>query len=217
MSNDDAMSAVRQLLMAPDADFDQSSVVTDVLEAAVSMIVTIGWQRLTMADVAKRAGVARATVYRHFATKDDLRRAVGAREVQKFLLDLLELRSTAPDVESGMVAGVRHTINEVRTNPLIARLRETDREFLMDVLSRDDILTFATQFCAQMWRTQLYGDDEIADADWKHLLMVSEITVRVSLSLALNPNTSTDLGTEEGARDFVSRFMKALPHVDRTS
>ncbi|GAC48668.1 TetR/AcrR family transcriptional regulator [Gordonia aichiensis] len=211
MNNDDAMSAIRQLLISPDSDSEQSSVVTDVLEAAVGVILTIGWQRLTMADVAKRAGVARATVYRHFATKDDLRRAVGAREVQKFLLEILELRSAAPDLESGMVAAVRHIINEVRTNPLIARLRETDRELLMDVVSRDDIVTYATQFCAQMWRTQLYAaDDEIAEADWNHLLMVSEITVRVSLSLALNPTTSTDLSTEEGATDFVRRFTKAL-------
>ena len=52
--------------------------------------------------------------------------------------------------------------------------------------------------------------DEIAEADWNHLLMVSEITVRVSLSLALNPTTSTDLSTEEGATDFVRRFTKAL-------
>jgi AcrR family transcriptional regulator len=63
-----------------------------ILQAARSALVELGWSRLTMGDVATRAGVAKTTVYRRWASKSDL--VVDA--VAALLDDQLEL----PDLGS---------------------------------------------------------------------------------------------------------------------
>ena len=47
----------------------------DVVDAAVSLFLAKGWSALTHAEVARRAGYSKATVYAHWPTRLDLVRA----------------------------------------------------------------------------------------------------------------------------------------------
>jgi AcrR family transcriptional regulator len=53
-----------------------------LLDGALSAIERVGVRRLTMSAVSQRAGVAKATLYNHFRTKDDLLAALVDREVR---------------------------------------------------------------------------------------------------------------------------------------
>jgi AcrR family transcriptional regulator len=46
-----------------------------VLNAAVVRLATVGYERMTLDDVAKAAGITRAAIYRYFDSKQDLARA----------------------------------------------------------------------------------------------------------------------------------------------
>jgi AcrR family transcriptional regulator len=70
-----------------------------LLEGAVRGIEKYGTRRLTMADVASLAGIAKATLYNHFRTKNDLLAAVVAEEVDSLTGECL----TAADSTSSLV------------------------------------------------------------------------------------------------------------------
>ncbi|MFH8254903.1 TetR/AcrR family transcriptional regulator [Streptomyces roseolus] len=71
-----------------------------ILEATRAALVELGWSKLTMGDVATRAGVAKTTLYRRWANKNEL--VVDAVAV---LFDELEL----PDLGS-LQADISHVV-----------------------------------------------------------------------------------------------------------
>ncbi|MGW6584968.1 TetR/AcrR family transcriptional regulator [Streptomyces globisporus] len=68
-----------------------------ILEATRASLVDLGWSKLTMSDVATRAGVAKTTLYRRWAGKNEL--VVDAVAVLFDELELPDLGSLAADVQ----------------------------------------------------------------------------------------------------------------------
>ncbi|MDX3097491.1 TetR/AcrR family transcriptional regulator [Streptomyces sp. ME19-03-3] len=68
-----------------------------ILDAARQALVELGWGRLTMGDVAARAGVAKTTLYRRWASKNEL--VVDAVAVLFDALELPDRGSLRADVE----------------------------------------------------------------------------------------------------------------------
>jgi AcrR family transcriptional regulator len=57
---------------------------TRIMEAAVEVMSRSGQSKLSLSDVAHQAGISRPTLYRWFASKDELLIAVGLYEQRKF-------------------------------------------------------------------------------------------------------------------------------------
>lgn len=70
---------------------------TAILEATRAALVELGWSKLSMGDVATRAGVAKTTLYRRWAGKSEL--VVDAVAVLFDELELPDRGSLAADVE----------------------------------------------------------------------------------------------------------------------
>ncbi|MEU3604879.1 TetR/AcrR family transcriptional regulator [Streptomyces sp. NPDC035033] len=68
-----------------------------ILEATRAALVELGWSKLTMGDVAGRAGVAKTTLYRRWANKNEL--VVDAVAVLFDELELPDLGSLRADIE----------------------------------------------------------------------------------------------------------------------
>ncbi|MET9436013.1 TetR/AcrR family transcriptional regulator [Streptomyces sp. NPDC006551] len=71
---------------------------TAILEATRAALVELGWSKLTMGDVATRAGVAKTTLYRRWANKNEL--VVDAVAVLFDELELPDLGSLRGDIEN---------------------------------------------------------------------------------------------------------------------
>lgn len=65
----------------------------EIMEAAIDVFVARGYADTRLADVAARAGVVKGTIYRYFATKDDLFRAVA----RHLVTDVLRTIDASPD------------------------------------------------------------------------------------------------------------------------
>lgn len=63
---------------------DHSDLADRILDATRRLLVTAGARKLSMSDVATLAGVSRPTIYRYFASKEDLIDALGAQERRRF-------------------------------------------------------------------------------------------------------------------------------------
>lgn len=106
-----------------------------ILEATRASLVDLGWSKLTMGDVATRAGVAKTTLYRRWAGKNEL--VVDAVAVLFDELELPDRGSLAADVQ-GVVLQFASLLElpEART-ALMAVVAESTRD---DSLRRMDPL-----------------------------------------------------------------------------
>jgi AcrR family transcriptional regulator len=103
-----------------------------LLDAARATILTVGWRRTTLTDVARRAGVSRMTLYRRWP------------DMQTLLADLMTREWTAvaerssPEVGEAaperIAEGVAATVSGLRANELFARIVQVDPELLLPYL-----------------------------------------------------------------------------------
>jgi AcrR family transcriptional regulator len=103
----------------------------ELLDAAYDAVVAGGYDGLRMADVARRTGVSRQTVYNEFGDKWGLLEAVAARETERFLLDVNAALAGQPDQGGGAgtesspapIDGLRAAVERALTlageNPLV--------------------------------------------------------------------------------------------------
>jgi AcrR family transcriptional regulator len=97
-----------------------------ILEATRAALVDLGWSRLTLGDVATRAGVAKTTLYRRWAGKNEL--VVDAVAVLFDELELPDRGSLAADVE-GVVRQFAAILDRPETKTaLMAVVAEATRD-----------------------------------------------------------------------------------------
>jgi AcrR family transcriptional regulator len=91
----------------------------ELLDAAQEAIETGGYDGLRMAEVARRTGVSRQTVYNEFGDKWRLLEAVAARETERFLLEVSAALAEAPDPIDGLRAAVERALTLAVEAPLV--------------------------------------------------------------------------------------------------
>ncbi|WP_327353365.1 TetR/AcrR family transcriptional regulator [Streptomyces sp. NBC_01304] len=109
-----------------------------ILEATRVALVELGWSKLTLGDVAARAGVAKTTLYRRWAGKNEL--VVDAVAVLFDELTLPDLGSLAADVE-GVVLQFAALLERPETRTaLMAVVAESTRDEALRVRIRASIV-----------------------------------------------------------------------------
>jgi AcrR family transcriptional regulator len=98
-----------------------------LLDGALRAVVRHGSRRTTMHDIAALAGVAKATLYNHFRTKDDVWSALVESEIRVIAQECAEL----PLVDALAQAAVR-----LSEHPALRRVAETEPAALAGLLAR---------------------------------------------------------------------------------
>jgi AcrR family transcriptional regulator len=110
-----------------------------VLEAAVSVAAEVGLAHITMADVAQRAGLSRATLYRHFpGGKDEVLLAAIEWESLKFLRRLRAAVEGSPDLETILTRGLRFARHAIDEHELLQRFLATEPERFLPLFAGVD-------------------------------------------------------------------------------
>jgi AcrR family transcriptional regulator len=121
-----------------------------ILDAAYDLLLAVGMRRMSMADIARRAGVSRATLYRRWP---NVGAVVGELTTREFARVVPRAFATA-DSPAAIVDAVVGTVRAVRTHPLTRKIIEVDPEFLLPYLlerrgtsttAQLDLLTAALQ------------------------------------------------------------------------
>jgi AcrR family transcriptional regulator len=175
-----------------------------ILDAALAEFETYGLRRVSVEDVARRAGVARTTIYRRFSNKEQLLQAVILRECRRFLSRIAAATEGLPAREAlveGFVAGLR----EARSNPLLARVAQSEPEAFLPQLSMNG---GAVMLAARDILADRLGRDRPQDGE--ELNTVCEILLRVALSLLLVPGGGLAVDDDEAARALARRHLIRL-------
>jgi AcrR family transcriptional regulator len=100
-----------------------------VLDSAAELLVRWGYQRVTIDDVARNAGIGKGTVYLHFRSKDALFLTVLIR-VHRGLLERMTDRMGSDAREVLPSRMVRHVYEEMAADPVTRSLYLGDAEVL---------------------------------------------------------------------------------------
>jgi AcrR family transcriptional regulator len=176
-----------------------------ILDAALAAYQEFGLRRTTMEDVARRAGIGRATLYRRFPQKSDLVAAVGLREVRRFIAQADVEISKAADAEDRMVEGFVAVVRGLREHRLLSRLLSSEPESVLPglTLHGGPVIALARDYLkGKIEDDQRAG--HLGDFDAGPL---AEMLARLIHSMVLTPEGSIPTENEREMRAFARTYL----------
>ncbi len=113
------------------------SVPERILTATLEAASLHGIAHLSVADVAKRAGLSRQTLYKYFSSKEDLVAAAVRREAEHITGEVVAAANSHDDPRDALEAGVLTALRATREHPLLDRLVRSEPEALLPLLTSD--------------------------------------------------------------------------------
>jgi AcrR family transcriptional regulator len=108
---------------------DREARAARILDSAAELLLRYGYRRLTIEDVAERAGIGKGTIYLHWKSREELFRAVFEREVRSAIGELVaELRENEHAFRLHRL--VRFYFVALVSRPLLRAEFLSDRELL---------------------------------------------------------------------------------------
>ncbi|MEY2418644.1 MAG: hypothetical protein QOG90_1324 [Actinomycetota bacterium] len=172
-----------------------------IVEATLRCVARWGLSKTTLDDVAREAGLSRATVYRVVpGGKDNLIAMVSAVELARFFGELHEAVQGAATLEDTVVTGVVTAARHLEHHGALKFMIEHEPEQILPLFAftnldriLDNVRTFASPYL-EPW----LGDDARRGAEW---------IARIVLSYACAPSPEYDLTDEASARRLVRTFV----------
>lgn len=153
--------------------------VDELLDAVRDCVLDIGVRRTTVAEVARRAGVSRMTVYRRFP---DVRTAVAelmTRELTAVLHDAEEEAAALPTARARLVECGVIVVDRLATHPLLRRVIELDPELLLPyIVDREGATQRAAREVIERRIAEGHADDSIRTGDPARLAHVVTLVVQ---------------------------------------
>lgn len=176
-----------------------------ILDAALELLEEYGLRRTTMDDVARRAGIGRATLYRRFPQKADLIEAVWLREVQRFLAAVDVEISKAPNAHERIVTGFVAVVRGLHKQKLLNRLLSSEPEAVLPglTLAGGPVIALARDYLAGKIRVDQAAGD-LAEFDAEPL---AEMLARLIHSMVLTPEGCIPVSGEKEIRAFARTYL----------
>lgn len=188
------------------AEIHRDATTARILDAALTLFADFGISRVSADDIARKAGVNRATLYRRVGAKDVIVRAALLRETARVLEEIrARLRHLDPADPAAaaerVTLGFATTVTLLRTNPILVKLLAVDRDQTLAAITvgAGDILALATAFVAQeLFATPgAVGDPQT----------VAGMIVRLVHSLVLTPGAPPHLPGESELHAFAAGYL----------
>ncbi|NKS85664.1 TetR family transcriptional regulator [Rhodococcus hoagii] len=176
-----------------------------MLDAARAEFERYGIRRTNMDDIARRAGISRSTLYRRFPNKDALVETLLLRETARFFGELDRVAENR-DPHGAVIECFARGVRMAQEIPLIARILESEPEMILGLSTRTDgapIAQAAAQVAVALRRSGVTMSDD-------DLRAVSEILIRIAVSLMLNPQGQLDLSDQVAVRHYAERYLVRL-------
>lgn len=187
---------------------EQEAMDERILDATLDLVAAYGARRTSMDDIAQRAGVGRATVFRRFRSKEAVIERLFVRELQRFLASVNQTILAAPDPTASVVDTFVAVVRFAAAHPLVDRLSRVEPQVLIQALRTGDPspLELGRSFVADHIRAgQRKGTVPARDAD-----ELADILVRLALTYILIPSEVVDLEDEERTRAFAQSAIAPI-------
>jgi AcrR family transcriptional regulator len=177
-----------------------------VLDAALSAFLDFGIRRTSMGEIARRARISPATLYRRYAQKSDVVMAVGLREARRDLGYVDQRVDPAAPPLDQLVQLHLAVGHRLRGNRLLQRVLATEPESVLPRLTLEagPLLEIGRDYLAAFLR-RLQADGHLPAYD---VAPVADLLTRVAQSEILTPAATPP--TEAETRAFVRDHLAPL-------
>lgn len=182
---------------------------TRMLNAARDEFINHGIARTSVANIARRAGVSRPTLYRQCGDKDQIVSTVIRREVIDFFTRAYAATATQRGVPDKMIEVFVMGMREAREHPLVRAMKDFETETFTQRLAEMD--TPATRGMISMAATMLADDDYPNSAVERTL----DFSLRVTATLLLSPSSFLPTENDEQTREFAQRYLIPILNAAR--
>ena len=107
-----------------------------ILDAAEELLQRWGYRKVTLEDIARKAGVAKGTIYLSWKTREELFMAVIGREAASLYTDITERMKLDPEGMT-LFGMVKHSMLATLKHPVMRALALQDTEFLGTLVKRE--------------------------------------------------------------------------------
>jgi AcrR family transcriptional regulator len=116
---------------------------THLLDAASKLFATAPYEAVTMAEVAHAAGIAKASAYGYFASKETLFLELSARELSAWLTELERPSGRARPIRKQRPRSLAQTLaGSLARRPLLVRLLALMHSTLQNNVAPEELLAF---------------------------------------------------------------------------
>jgi len=156
---------------------------TRILDATLATMADHGIARLSLEDVARRAGLSRQTVYRYFPSKRELVDATVLREEEVFIANMVSAADRQRDLEPALRAAIEAAMRTGQAHVLLNRLLATEPESLVTLVTTDrgPVLSAARQGLERILGRRL---PRVPKA---RLTVAADAVARLLVSYVVNP------------------------------
>jgi len=186
-----------------------------ILDGALAAFLDFGVRRTNMADIARRAGISPATLYRRYSQKSDLVAAVGLREATRVLARLSDIIDTEATPLEQLTLLYTAVADQVRGNDLLHRLLATEPETVLPKLTVDaePILEIGRDYLAG-FLSRLQAEGHLPPYDVRP---VADTLTRLTQSEMLTPSKDPLTPREVRAfvKDHLAPFIRLSPEGAR--
>lgn len=185
---------------------DRSSTRVRLVDGALRCLARQGIAKTTVDDIAREAGLSRATAYRAFpGGKDDILAAVVETEVARLFSSLAVVMGEAHDLEDVLVAGMVESARQLRSHQALSYLLAYEPGAVLPQLTfagQDRVLLVAGDLAAPFFARWLEPEQASRAAEW---------AVRIVLAYCSDQTPATDLTDPAATRALVRSFV--LPGI----
>ncbi len=185
---------------------DRSSTRVRIVDGALGCLARQGIAKTTVDDIARAAGLSRATVYRTFPQgKEGILAAVVETEVARLFSSLAVAMGEATDLEDVLVAGMVEGARRLRSHGALGYLLEHEPGAILPFLTfseLDRVLLVAGDLAAPFFARWLAPEQASRAAEW---------AVRIVLAYCSDPSPYADLTRPSDTRSLVRAFV--LPGI----
>lgn len=108
-----------------------------ILDAAADLIAHYGYDKTTVSDIARDAGISKGAIYLHFNTKDALFESLLKREMRRYARQWIERLEADP--KGGTLGGMyRAMLGALDRNPFMAAMLRRDARVFGNYLRKPD-------------------------------------------------------------------------------
>ncbi|MEE2776400.1 MAG: TetR/AcrR family transcriptional regulator [Acidobacteriota bacterium] len=131
--------------LSPDEDEARQAKRRRILAAATELISIHGYRKVSVDEIARRAHVAKGTVYLYYKNKAEILVHAIAEEKMRYLLHLKPVLDKELEPHDRIKGFIRLTLTLANEMPILSKLLQGDREVLlvleeMDATLRDEII-----------------------------------------------------------------------------
>lgn len=188
----------------------RAAVIDRILTVTGEEAQRVGPERIRMGEVAARAGVSRASLYRYFANKDELIEAYTMSEFDELFRQIDQAIAPYDSFEDRLVAAFALAIPYLRSHPVFTAVLDiAERQIMRATLLSGGAIGHARDLSlARLNNAVREGRIRIDQFD---AAVSGELVARIAVSLLATPESVVRLDTGEDAGEFARRFM--LPMI----